>query len=220
VKTPEQWLQDPELFATSAMALLSDVWGTEFIEWDPTTLALQLKTDFGFEPSPALQDRIQAACSLFTSNLFFVSIETFNPICDTLNFGTTVSNLLVPADLDDVLWGISEARILLGDDFQEDEFSHDVKRYIGLLLSQAGIRKPPKMLEFAEYDAAEAERYRSELDDELLSEVFWKTQEEDKVRLTRENNVRIMLLFRQLSLLPIRTGDTQFIRELMSRTQP
>lgn len=220
MKTTREWLEDPSLFATSAMAILMDAWGTEFIEWDPVTVGLELTADFGIEPSSDLQDKIQAACSLFTSNLFFVSIETFNLTCDALNFGSATSQLFVPADLDDVLWGVTEARVLLGDDFNEDEFGHDVKRYVGLLLSQAGIKRPPSTLSFAEYDAAERIREDDSFDDELLHRVFWDAQEEDKATLEADNNRQIMLLMRQLSQLPLKEGNVDFIRNRLPKVTP
>jgi hypothetical protein len=220
MKTVQEWLEDPSLFATSAMALLIDTWGMEFIEWDPVTVGLELTADFGIEPSGELQDKIQAACSIFTSNLFFISIETFSTTCDALNFGSVASEILVPADLDDVLWGVTEARILLGDDFEENEFGHDVAGFVGLLLSEAGVKKPPSVLQFAEFDAAETLREDDSFDDELLHQVFWESQEQDKARLESDNNTQIMLLFRQLSQLPFRSGNADFIRNRLSKVTP
>lgn len=220
MKDIREWLEDPTLFATSAMALLVDAWGTEFIEWDPITVELELTADFGLEPDPGLMDRIQAACSLFTSNLFFISIETFNASCDALNFGAVASELFVPADLDDILWGVTEARILLGDDFDTEEFGHDVSRYVGLVLSQAGIRRPPSILSFAEYDVAEEVRDDESFDDELLHRVFWDSQENDKVTLESNNNQQILLLMRQLAQLPLKTGNADFIRNRLPKVTP
>ena len=96
MKSQEQWLQDPGLFATSAIAILLDRWGTEFIEWDPVTVGAEIEREFGISPTSLLQDRIQAASSLLTSNLFFVNLETFMVTCDALNFGAPASELLVP----------------------------------------------------------------------------------------------------------------------------
>lgn len=220
MKTTQEWLADPSLFATSAMAILIDAWGTEFIEWDPITVGLEFKADFGIDLSDGLQDRIQAACSLLTSNLFFISIETFNVSCDAFNFGSVASEVFVPADLDDVLWGVTEARILMGDDFDESEFGHDVKRYVGLVLSQAGIKRPPSTLAFAEFDAAETIREDDGFDDEILHRVFWDSQEDDKASLESDNNKQIMLLMRQLGELPIRTGNADFIRNRLPKVTP
>jgi len=215
MKTLGEWLEDPSLFATSAIVILTDRWGVEFMEWDPITVGLEIQNEFGVEPSSELQDKIQSACSLFTSNLFFVSIEAFNATCNALNFGDVASELFVPADLDDVLWGVTEARILLGDDFEEDEFSHDVKRYIGLLMAKAGYKRPPSVLAFAEYDEEEDLNLTESFDDEILHQVYWESQDQDKQRLEGDNNLQIMLLFRQISQIPVKHGSTQSIRETL-----
>jgi hypothetical protein len=220
MKTVREWLEDPALFATSAMALLVDAWGTEFIEWDPVTVSMELEGDFGVEVPGEIQDRIQAACALLTSNLFFVSIETFMMTCDAFNFGSVASEIMVPADLDDVLWGVTEARLLLGDDFDENEFGHDVSRYVGLLLSESGVKRPPSVLQFAEFDAAEQLREDDSFDDDVLHQVFWQSQEDDKARLEADNNIQLMLLFRQLAQLPLKSGNADFIRERLSNITP
>ena len=220
MKTIREWLEDPSLFATSAMSILMDSWGTEFIEWDPITVGLELKADFGVDATDGLQDKIQACCALFTSNLFFVSLETFNMTCDSLNFGAVTSELFVPADLDDILWGVTEARLLLGDDFDEDEFSHDIKSYTGLLLSQNGIKRPPSALRFAEFDAEEMAREDDSFDDEVLHRAFWDAQENDKATLEADNKQQIMLLMRQLAQVPLRSGDVDFIRNRLPMVTP
>jgi len=217
-KTIQEWLQDPGLFATSALALFTDRFGIDFVQWDPLTLRMEVSADFGVEMSTPLQDRVQAACALLTSNLFFVSLETFNTVCNALNFGVATNEVFLPSDLDDVLWGVSEARILMGDDFQDTEFSHNVRLYTGCLLSQSGIRRPPSMLAFAEYPEREAANEESQLqEDPLFAKVNYDQQQTLKQELEADNNVRILLLFRQLAGLPLKQGDVGFIQDVIGR---
>jgi len=217
VRTAEDWLQDPSLFATCALALLIDRWGLDFVNWDPITVELELKADFGIDLDPGLQDRIQAASTVLTSDLFFVSPEAFAVTCDALNFGAPSSELLIPADLDDVLWGVSEVYLLLGSD-RDREFSHGIARYVGALLSEAGIKKPPSVLEFAEYSEDETATETKTLEsDDILFKAFWERQAEERQGLEAENNVKLMLLFRQLAGLPLKTGNADSIRERLNR---
>jgi hypothetical protein len=214
MKTAEDWLRDPGLFATSAMALLMDRWGSEFIEWEPPTVEMELRADFGIEPSAGLQDRIQAASALLTSNLFFLSLESFAVICQALNLGTTATDMFIPPDLDDVLWGVSEAYVLLGDTAREEKFSHNIALYVGKLLDDAGIRKPPSILSFAEYPTEQASgSIEAAETDEVFFKSFWDAQEQERDALETENGIRLMLLFRQLASLPLKSGDASSIRE-------
>jgi len=153
--TPAEWLQGDATFTTTIMTLLTDKWGgMGFTAWDPITVQMQLRDDFDIaEPKDHLLERIGAGSSLFQSNLFFVSLPAFNSTCTTLNRDMSFSDIYVPSGLDDILWGIWEARMLLGKElWAENEFSHDIARYVGLLLVNHGFTEPPELLAFAEMD--------------------------------------------------------------------
>ena len=221
MKTTQEWLRDPSLFATSAIAILMDAWGTEFMEWDPVAVDLELKNEFGVEPTPELMDRIHAASTLFTSNLFFLSLEQFSAVCNAFNFGVVSSELFLPADLDDVLWGVTEAYILLGEDAEETESSHNIGRYVGTLLSQVGITKTPSVLKFAEFDEYERGIEDKAFEDDVESQLYFDQQDEARENLEADNNVRVMMLFRQLAAIPLVAGNTDFIKSrLKTLTEP
>lgn len=218
MSTPEDLLRDPRLFTTSAMALLIDRFGVEFMEWDPITVGLEIESEYGIEPTTELQDRIQAGCSLYTSNLFFVSLETFSTICNTLNFGSTTSQILLPADLDDVMWGCSEAMLILGDIYDEKQFSHNVRLFTGALLKEAGFVKPPSILGFAEF--TEDMVLRSDeafAGDEHMRLSFWADQEHEKEMLETWNQGKIIALMQQLKGLPLKNGSPEFIQQTLDR---
>ena len=217
MREPRDWLKDPTLYTTSAIVLLSDEFGTEFMSWDPITTGMELENTYGFEPSSELQDRIQAGCTLFTSNLFHLSLETFAPVCNALNFGTVTSSSFLPPDLDDVLWGVTEARLLLGEVYDEQDFSHNIARYVGTLLSQGGIRKIPRLLQFAEMSEGEDPDLEGTGDDPEMFQAFWDTQQAERDSLELDNRKQILLLMQQLQHLPLTSGSTDFIRERLEQ---
>jgi len=214
-----QALRDPNLFTSSALTLLADRFGTEFIEWDPLTISMELNTEFGIEASQDLLDKIQAGCSLYTSNLFFLSLEAFNTICNSLNFGVSTGEMFLPADLDDVLWGVTEAAVILGpEDFKAETFSHNIASYVGALLEEAGIMRPPAGLAFAEY--SEDPDLRSEdvfEGDESLRMAYWKNQEQEKEMLDKQNHAKLMALMIQLTRLPLINGSADPIRKTLNK---
>jgi hypothetical protein len=191
------------------MAILMNRYDTEFLEWDPITVNLQIRTDFGFEPNEMLQDKINAGSSILTTNLFHLSLEAFNTICNTLNFGVATSEIFLPADLDDVLWGVTEAYMLEGPELRDTVFSHNVGRYVGVLLSEAGIQKPPSVLQFAEYPEGEQLLTHSEtLDsDEPMFRAFWDKQQSERDELETINKNKLYALFNQLDSLPIKVNQ-------------
>lgn len=204
-------INDPTVFGTSALAILLDKFGTECLEWDPTTLSLEMKGAFGSEPEEEVFDRIMATINVLTSNSFMVDVHAFMATCNTLNFGVTMSGLWVPADLDDVLWGVTEARLLLGDEFNEDEISHDVKRYVGVLLQQEGVKDIPRVLAFAEIDEDVTKTYDEYDGDEIFNDVFTEDSQEDVEDLEVNNRKQLSALMKQLSQLPI---QSEFIESL------
>lgn len=216
MKTARDWLQDPTLFSTSATVLLVDAWGIEFVDWDPATVEMELGTTFGIEPTPELLDRVSAAASLFNSNLFFLSLETFSSVCNALNFGVVSSEVFLPADLDDVLWGVSESRVLLGEIANETEFSHNVARYVGQLLAQEGIEEPPAILDFAEMDTRRRGIDQAAFVDEVEAQVYYANQKDKKEGLESENNARLLSLFQQITRLPLRYGNVEPIKDRLA----
>jgi len=220
MKTASHWMADPQLYTTSALLLLTDAFGSEFIEWDPLTLNLELKNRYGFEPSENLLDMIQAGAALYTSNLFFISLETFAPTCNALNFGTVTSELFLPPDLDDVLWGCSEAKIILGDLYETDGFSHNISRFVGALLDEDGIYKPPGILKFAEYPDEHDQLSHDAFEGDATGYGAWQdTQNEERDMMEKWNQRKLRALIVQMKQLPLKAGSTTFLDEALSTLQ-
>jgi hypothetical protein len=132
-------------------------------------------------------------------------VNAFTAICNSLNRGVVMSDSWVPADLDDVLWGVTEALFLLGDDYNVEDYSHNVKRYVGVLLQQKGIKKIPSVLSFAEIDEDAVDVYDSYGGDEIMEQAFWDAQQEEKDNLESDNVALINQYMDQLRTLPIRS---------------
>lgn len=213
-KSAENWLLDDFTYTTPIMAILTDKFGTEFIEWDPVTVNIEIKESFGIDATDSLLDKIQAGSTVINTNLFHLSLEAFNVSCNTLNLGVAASELMLPADLEDIMWGITEAKILEGDMFEETAFSHNIARYVGFLLAEAGHNRPPSILKFAEYDEEEERRLSDAFpsEDPLLFNTFWDKQQEDKEDLEKINKIKFHNLVRQLSELPINI-DKEYIQK-------
>lgn len=204
IRTASQWMKEPTIFGSAAVALLIDSFGSECLEWDPTSLSLEMRGAFGQEPEDELFDRILSAISLLKSNAFFVDLTAFMNTCNALNFGVVTSETWIPADLDDVLWGVTEARMLLGDDFDEDDFSHDIKRYVGMLVQEEGLKNVPSVLRFLEVDERIEEVYEEAGGDLILEQTFDQDNQEEEENLEPVNQQRLEAYMQQMNSLPIK----------------
>lgn len=208
-------LEDKNTFATVLLTVLVDQYSTEFIEWDPTALALQLKDDFGVELSGMNNDRIQAACSLLTSDMFFEDPGTFISLCNAFSFDQVGGDEFIPADLDNCAWGCIEAKLMLGKDYSSKKFSSDIALYVGALLDQEGIYNPPTMLDFAIFpDSADQTATDRVASDPILYRVFWERQQETKNEIEAIIQSRLSILFTQLKNLPADI-DKGYIEEVL-----
>ena len=220
MRTAAQWLEDPNTYTTCVMALLLDKYTMEFLEWDPLALSMDIKSDFKIDPDDQVMDKVGAGSALLTSNLFFVSLEAFNATCNTLNLGINPTETFLPADLDDIHWGLLESRLLLGDEFTEGEFSHDIARYCGQLMADRGIYEPPPILQFAEFDETTVRNLAdiAATPGEDLELDFFKAHmdnaQDERDSMTSLANAKLDELVDQLKELPIKNRNNAWFDQL------
>lgn len=197
-------LKDKETYTTVILAILLDKIGTQVLEWDPVTVSLEIEKHFGFTPQESLSDKIQAGATLITTNMFHSNIFAFNVICNSLSFSPVISDTFIPADIDDVLWGCTEAKLIEGEDFKIS-FEGDIQAYVGVLLEEAGIYDPPSILNFADYSEEVADNIVENTKDfdETFTKIFWGKQEEQKELLNNIVSKNILKLFKQIEKTPL-----------------
>ena len=204
--TLQEVLTNGDSFATTLLVALIDRYGTDCIEWDPLTLKLQIKEDLGLEITDSINDRIQAACALLQSDLFFLDFAAFNNTCNSFSFTKVSENYLYPADIDNCAWGCVEAKMLLGEDYNPEAFSPEIASYVGLLLEDEGIYKPPSMLAFALYSETTGQRTQDAfVGDEIMFQLFWEEQQAKKDELEYATQERLLAVFNQLKSLKLKT---------------
>jgi hypothetical protein len=139
-----------EGFGAALLVAALDDFTTEFLEWEPETIEMELRERYGATPSRGTLDRLGAARGLLSSNIFYKDMASFNIVCRCLNFRSMLPGNFVPADLHDIMWGVTEADILLGGtDGGDTEFAPSLRLYVGKLLEEQGILDPPRLLRFA-----------------------------------------------------------------------
>ena len=214
-----QALLSNEAYGTTLLVIMFDTFGPEFLNWETETLEMEIKETFGALPNDDTLDRLYAAVSMLTTNLFFISLEGFNTSCLTLNFKRIYSDTFIPADLGDIMWGITEAKLILGADADKDksnEFSRDIRLYVGKVLEDAGILDPPTLLDFAELTklGPDAELL-SDLPD--LGGLFEAEQADSKSELEHRTLQKVSDLLNQIGSLKLDNSDLSEYKEMMVR---
>ena len=100
-----QFLRQEDTFSTCVLAIVIDNFGTESLSWEPGTLNQELLATLGVEATDLLSDKLQAANTLLTTNLFHVSLESFNTMVQVFSFQEADFRNFVPAEMDEIAWG-------------------------------------------------------------------------------------------------------------------
>lgn len=204
-------------FGTSLLICMIDTFGTDCLNWEPETIEMELEKYVGQDVPSENLDRLQAAMSVLTSNLFFISLEAFNVTCNALNFSTVSGSTFIPADIEDIMWGITEVNLLLGADSNKDEFSRDIQLYVGKVLESEGILDPPSILQFADMRKMNAVTAAQVSDLPDLSSMFSAGLADTKAELDSWALKRIDDLFTQIGNIKLEASDKQEFTEMVNR---
>ena len=201
-------LRDPALFCSSVLLLLIDNFGAEVVNWEPESIHMEVEDVFKVEGTRLLADKINASTALLASDLYHKSLEAFTSINSVFNFKTVSSVDFNYNSTDDIMWGLTEARLLEGPEiFDKAGFSHDIAGYTANLLSSEGLTKPPRIMSFAEYDPNELDRRGIVLSgDAAAAEVYWSRQEEARGKLEEMALTTLKSLIDEVRGLPLKNG--------------
>lgn len=128
-------VESTETLAVVLDRLLASLYGDEWLEWDPTTIYLELKDDLEADPSSETMDRISALLVLKTSDEFFTRADAFSSIVNTLASGLPSFNIFDPVTAEEAAWALTEAAFIR----RMAPFSESVKTYLRTTLSAEGL---------------------------------------------------------------------------------
>lgn len=127
-------LQSPETSATFLNAVIRRQYGDEAYDWDPLTVSLELKADYGVDISDEGMDRWSAMQIAMTTNAFFTRLDAFLAVCNTLAGGVPYFDAFDPVTVEEAAWGITE--VAMNRDMLP--FSYAIKQYLYVILQQDG----------------------------------------------------------------------------------
>lgn len=148
----EDYLKSPASHVTTLLALLLDRYGTDVLGWEPETIASTLEE---MRATPLTIDKCQAGIVVLTTDQLYRSMESFNALCGPFNGHRAVFNTFDPPDMNETVWLVSEASLMLGDEYRPDWFSSEVRAYVGMILHDSGVRNAHKPMEWAVFPDVE-----------------------------------------------------------------
>lgn len=214
----EAWTSN-ETFASVLLTLFIDKFGTEALQWDPATIAMEIEEDFNVELSQQSMDKLMTAIQLLTTDRFFKSLPDFINFCNILSGDTYNPEMWDPADAEEVAWGITEALLISPpDDEDEEPFSNEVRAYIGSVLDSEGIINPPDILRIALRTTRVSPSVGDFSDDPEMFNAIYDMEEGKKEDINQTIVMKTKLLAAQLAALNLENGKTQQVAEMLQQS--
>ena len=181
-------LESTETIATVIHAILRKQYGDDVYDWDPLTVAMEVRDDFSAEISSESLDRWSAIQVSLTTDAFFNQLDAFMGICNTLADGEPFFQIFDPVTTEEAEWGITEIslnRELL-------PFSYPIKYYLKQIIKADGFTPedaPPAIREALEAKPAALDIRRGLEAQENASNIELYTQDQLRDMVSQFNKM-------------------------------
>lgn len=211
-----QLLKSDDVYATTLLVLLTELFDLEFLNWTPETIRIEVREELGIELPPTAIDKIMAAIMLLTTDQFFKHVPTFIHICNVLSGNSFDPTVFDPADSLEMAWGITEATLIAPPE-EDEPFSEEIRAYMGYQLAEEGFQTAPDVLGIAIMPAVINDPNSIFASDPEIYQAFHEKKTLDQnniISLLKEN---LQELLDQLQLLPLSKGSTQELVTKLSK---
>ena len=136
-----------------AIALLAVVirqYGVKAFDIEPEFLRQDLEEDFGVRVSDLQSDKIQAAILILTTDQYESQWETFKTVSHILNSTPDDFDSMTDIEAEEVACALAQYRLLIAGDEDINDFSNEVKVYLGLVFHSYGMSEAPNIFDEAE----------------------------------------------------------------------
>ena len=184
---------------------LCDVWGPEWLAWEPKTVQLELYSDFGVTVDADLFDKLMAARTVFVTDAAFTNLPNFITLVNALCSDGVDTPLSQPIEPSDLGWSVLEMCLLYPPTASET-FSEEIVGYMEECLRWQGIRGVPNALvnflpepKFAEVQAS---------DPMIMEGIFQRLQDVNEEIIANLNAWKY-----QMKQLQLANGSTDWLDE-------
>lgn len=215
-------IQSPETTGSALLVGLVDALGYEVLEWDPTTIRMEIEAEWHAKPPQINLDKIQSLLTYLTTNLFYTSLEAFGHICCALNDEEADFEHYSMPDISQMAWAVAECTLLQppkpGD--PADTFSEEIKDYIRAQLEVEGFTRVPKMLAGVVVIADKSEDIESTFNDEgITAKSYFDSQMRKVLEVDQYVSMKLIQLMTEISALQLQHADAEAVKGLRARAQ-
>lgn len=142
MKSAKQILEDEKAPASALLYLAVKEYGSECFAWEPATLKAELQQDYACEITDLQSDKLQAAITVLTTDVYETNIKVFETINYLFNHQPDNLDELNPLEAEELIIGLTEAYTIKAEPMN---FSPEVRVYAGQVFHEYGMHKPPKL---------------------------------------------------------------------------
>ena len=214
----EAW-RSKETFATVLLTMFLDRFGTEALEWDPATIALEIEEEFDVDLPQLSLDRLIVAIQILTTDRFFKRLPDFIAFCNVLDGDPFQPDTFDPADAEEVSWGITEALLISPpEDDDPEPLTDEIRSYIGAVLDSEGILNAPDILRVALRMVKVAPAMKDFSDDPEMFSAIYDVEAGKTEDINQSIRFKTELLTEQLAALQLKNGSTQRVAEMLRKS--
>lgn len=194
-------LADDDTFAVVLMAILLPQYGDDLFEMDTAVLFKSIEEDFMCKLSEENENRINAAITCMTTDLFYTNLNVFKSVALAFNEGDIGG---IPdgddeeLDAGEALWAMMEASLLTDeDDAPRKEYSKEIMAYVDSLIEELAEDEDEVDDEVDTVEEALKEPYfksiLSENCDGVVSQLVQVGMKKDEVQEIVDNSIALAI---------------------------
>jgi hypothetical protein len=210
-------LIDPESIGSVLLIGLLDEYGSEMFTWEPQTLDLEIKHDWGVTVPQVNKDKVWALVTELTTNLFYSSLDAFTHICNALNGSGADFENYDFATVQEMCWTLAEVQLLDPPD-EGEQFNPEILSYMAERLRTEAFERVPKILKpYVELPDRDENIANVLQESGVEAKAFWDRQMREVLSIDQYVRERLHKLFVDLSSLPLENGDSAEMKATLER---
>ncbi len=144
-------LDNEDVPAGVLILALRELLGTRSQLWEPEVIWYELERDHHLDVPLVNRDKILAAYALLETHSFYWDANTFVRTIMAFNDIGAEINYTQEPEPEHLCWGVAEAEFILrGEDQPLEDFNHEPKSFVSVVLKRNGFVVAPEPLEFAQ----------------------------------------------------------------------